>query len=542
MKSRRTVAAVSLLIAAAVCADTRGNESIRFPGSDADRSRAGQNVPSKITSKITILHLNDLHGHVFPWHGWDTALDGEERGGLDRIATAVDRVRAEGGSVLLLDAGDTIGDSMEARVTRGSVVVEAMNAIGFDAMTIGNHEPDFTVDVLAQRRDEARFSFLAANLRKDDGSYLVRPYVLRQLAGVTVGIIGLAYPNTALTTASKNVKGVVFSDAIRVAQELVPRMRREGADIIVALTHLGLSHDQELARSVEGIDVIVGGHSHNRMTEAEQIGSTLIVQSGAHGSDLGRLDLELAEGRVVGHRRELIAISTLAPKDDVRRLLLSGLEPSRKQREESIGRATSAIIRAQTIAGQKPEKRDAESPADSLFADLVRAATRADVVLLPGVGYGVAIQPGTIQARHLRNLLPHDSKLSEVHLTAAELRSVLERAIENVVTTDVREKVGGMIQVSGLEFGWRAELPFGQRVVALRVGGGEPAADRRYRVVVNGLLAEGGHRQTLLSGKEKKEIGDLYELVAREIARRGSVTTPPPGRIRKVSAPPSGMR
>lgn len=523
------------------------HEFIRFLKGDAGKEifvKWGWTDPERQggSRKITILHLNDLHGHVFPWQGWDSAFDGEERGGLDRIATAVDRVRAEGGAVLLLDAGDTIGDSMEARVTKGSVVVEAMNAIGFDAMTIGNHEPDFTADVLVQRRDEARFPFLAANLRKRDGSYFARPYVLKRLGGITAGIIGLGYPNTALTTAKKNVEGLVFSDAIGAAKELVPQMRREGADIIVALTHLGLGHDQELARSVEGIDVIVGGHSHNRMAEAERIGSTLIVQAGAHGSDLGRLDLDVADGRIVGHRRELIAISGLEPKDAVRRLLLSGLEPSRKQREESIGRATSAIVRAQTIAGQKPEKRDAESPADSLFADLVRAATRADVVLLPGVGYGVAIQPGTIQARHLRNLLPHDSKLSEMQLTAAELRSVLERAIENVVTTDVREKVGGMIQVSGLEFEWRAEPPFGQRVVALRIGGTEPAAGRRYRIVVNGLLAEGGHRQELLARKEKKELGDLYEVVAGEIASRGSVASPPTGRINKVTRLRSEMR
>ncbi|MHB0970755.1 MAG: substrate-binding domain-containing protein [Thermoanaerobaculia bacterium] len=485
---------------------------------------------------ITILHTNDLHGHVMPWRGWQGDLQEKEAGGLARLATAVAAVREHAAAVLLLDAGDTIGDTLEAVETKGSVVIAAMNAIGYDAMVIGNHEPDFTAAELERRQAEARFPLLAANLRRADGSYFTRPYVLRTIGETTVGIVGLAYPNTPLTSSRKNVRGLQFGDAIETARDIVPRMRREGAEVVIALTHLGLTHDQELARKVPGIDVIVGGHSHNRMREAKRLGSTLIVQAGAHGSDLGRLDLELRDGAVVSHRRTLIPITGLRADPAIDALLAERLTSVRTKLEEEIGTARETIIRAQTLSGQEPEKRDAESKADSLFADLVREATGADIALLPGVGYGVAIPAGPIRARDLRNLLPHESKIFIVRLTGDEVRQVMERAIQNVVTKDIREKVGGMIQVSGLELAWSGDRPYGRRVVSLRIGGIEPSAGRSYRVAINSLLAEGGHRQEILAAKERREAGDLFSIVAQEIRRRGSIAPPQAGRIAGVGA------
>ena len=139
--------------------------------------------------------------------------------------------------------------------------------------------------------------------------------------------------------------------------------------LVVVLSHLGLSGDKKLAEAVEGIDVIVGGHSHNRMTKAERVGDTLIVQAGAHGSDLGRLDLTIAKGKVTGHRRTLIALDhDKVPADpEAEKLLERLLQPHRKAMDEVVGKAGGWLVRAQTLAGQEARKRDEESPIDSLF-------------------------------------------------------------------------------------------------------------------------------------------------------------------------------
>ncbi|MCE9565357.1 MAG: metallophosphatase, partial [Planctomycetes bacterium] len=241
---------------------------------------------------LTILHTNDIHGHLTAWTGWDADLKGKTVGGFGRLAGAVAQTRKDAANVLLLDAGDLLGDSMIADLTEGRAMVEALNHLGYDAMSIGNHEPDFGTGVLRQRMTDARFTVIAANLVERKGSKpFAKPYIVKKVGGVSVGVLGLAYPKTPWTTAAKNVAEVEFQPPTPAVRHYLPKMREDGAELVVVLSHLGLSGDQALAKAVEGIDVIVGGHSHNRMTKAETVGTTLIVQAGAHGSDLGRLEL-----------------------------------------------------------------------------------------------------------------------------------------------------------------------------------------------------------------------------------------------------------
>lgn len=488
---------------------------------------------------LTILHTNDIHGHLESWQGWEGDLNGKTVGGLDRVAAQVEKVRGEvkSSNVLLLDAGDTIGDTMIAADTEGRAVVETMNQMRFDAMVIGNHEPDFTAAKLLERIKEAKFPVLAANIAdKTDNKLFTRPYFIKTIGGVRVGILGLAYPNTPLTSAKKNVENLIFRDAVETAREFVPTLRREGAEIVVALTHLGLNGDKRLAEEVAGIDVIVGGHSHNRMTEALRVRDTLIVQAGAHGSDLGRLDLTVENGRVTAHKRTLIPITKVESNKTVAGVIEKQIAPYKSKLDEKIGETAGLIIRAQTIAGNEPEKRDAESPADSLFADAIREETKSEIAFLPGLGYGVAIQKGAITAEDLRNLIPHDAAVFTMKLTGTQIREVLEQAVENVLTTDATKKVGGMIQISGLRFSYDARLPDGSRVKEIFAGDKPLEQTRSYTVAVNALLAEGGHNQkTFPAGAEKREAGKQYETVKKWIAAQKSVNVPPTNRITKIA-------
>ncbi len=482
---------------------------------------------------ITILHTNDIHGHIEAWRGWEGDLAGKTIGGMDRLATAIKQVRADGdANVLLLDAGDAIGDTMIADETKGGAVLQIMNALGYDAMTIGNHEPDFTAARLRELAGEARFPILAANVRdRKTGELFTKPYLIREIGGVKVGILGLAYPNTPLTTAKKNVAELEFRDIPPVAAEFVPKMRKEGAEIVIALTHYGLGADIKLAQSVPGIDIIVGGHSHNRVYPAIKEGETIIVQAGAHGSDLGRLDLTVSNGKIVRHESKLILLDhdQIGSDSKTAKLITDITAPFKAKLEESLGEAASPIIRAQTIGGAKPRKRDEQSPADSLFADILRTETKSDIALLPGVGYGVAIPAGPITAADLRNLVPHESKVVTMKLTGTQVRAILEQAVENAYTDDPQRKVGGMIQVSGVRFAHDDK-----RVSEVRVGDEPLDPARKYRVATNSMLAGGGHNYaTFLEGEERAEDGSQFQMIADWIKQQKKVNAPSDARTVK---------
>ncbi|EMI22495.1 5'-nucleotidase domain-containing protein, partial [Rhodopirellula maiorica SM1] len=438
----------------------------------------------------------------------------------------------------MFDAGDLIGDTMIAQLTDGEALVRIFETLRYDAVVIGNHEPDFGGGTLAKRIDTAGFAVIAANVRrKDSGTLLTRPYIIKDFDGVKVGVIGLAYPKTPWTTAPKNVANFVFEDPADVARNAVKELRSQGVDLVIALTHLGLGADVELAKQVQGIDVIVGGHSHNRMHEARRVGETLIVQAGAHGSDLGRLDLVVENGKITEHRRNLYPLlATEFDQDSAVQQVVEDIHaPYRDVLDEPIGQADEWLIRAQTLAGQQPRKRDAQSPVDSLFADILRETTRSDVAFLPGVGYGVAIPPGKITAPQLRQLVPHEGKVVTMQLSGKQIRDILNQAVENVFTKDIDKKVGGMIQVSGLHFTYDPKRSSGNRIVEIQMQERPWRADRTYRVATNSMLVSGGHRQSTFSGgSQLQEHGSQYEMIKSYFQKQSGVSSPDDIRIRQV--------
>lgn len=515
-----------LMFSAAVLASTS-------PGSIASDERT---TPEE--TRIVILHTNDRHGHIAPWQGWEGDLSGKTIGGFDRLAAVVMKMRKGAEHVMLLDAGDALSDTGLAMESRGEAVVQLMNALKYDAMTIGNHELDFGTERLRELIGKAGFPLLAANIMRR-GQLFAQPYVIRQFGPVRVGILGIAYPNTPLTTSPENVANLEFVSGFTAAQRFLPEMRGAGAQLIIVLSHLGLGADIRLAKSLQGIDVIVGGHSHNRMMEATQVGKTLIVQAGAHGSDVGMLELTFRGTEQVDKAYRLVTLDNAAISGDPEIASLARrLSEPLAQGETQLGESGAWLARAQTLAGTEPRKRDEESPVDSLFADILRDVTGADIVFLPGVGYGVAIPPGPITAPALKNLLPHESRVVKMELDGAQILEVLEQSIENIYSEDETGHVGGMVQVSGLEFMYDERLPFGNRILKALIGGQPLRINARYRVVTNSLLSQGGHRYlTFLQPTVRTDLGTEFGMISNWLMSHPRITPPVPGRILRKSQP-----
>lgn len=489
---------------------------------------------------ITILFTGDRHGHIESWLGWEGPLAGKNIGGMDWQASAVEAVRNEVGphNVLLLDSGDAIGDTFIASKTKGGAIIEMMNLAGYDAMTIGNHEPDFGMIELRARMAEARFPVLAANIRDEQGRLFAKPFVIREVNGVKIGILGLAYANTPLTTARKNIEGFSFENPIEAAQRTLPEMRAAGAQIIIALAHGGLGAERKWAEDISGIHVIIGGHSHNRMEKPLVVEGVILAQAGAHGSDLGRLDLRVRDGRIRDYRLSLVVLDhdKIPSHGPTAEKLNTIKAPFREEAGLVIGRALKPLVRAQTMAGGAPRKRNQESPADSLFADILRERTGSDIALLPGVGYGVAIPRGNITVEQLRNLLPHPAKVVTLVLTGLQVRDILEQAVTNACTANPEEKVGGMIQVSGLNFTYDEGGTSGGRLCSVETDGSALDPDRDYKVATNTMLAAGGHNYaTFLQGKQRQEHEEEFRVVINYMLEKGAIEPPSGGRIRSVN-------
>ncbi|HKO97788.1 MAG TPA: metallophosphatase [Pyrinomonadaceae bacterium] len=275
--------------------------------------------PKKGETLITILHTNDTHSQIDPLPAKDKLNAGQ--GGVARRATLVKRVRQQNPNTLLVDAGDSFQGTPYFNFYKGEVEFKSMSMIGYDVATLGNHEFDNGVNALAAAMKFATFDFVSANYDVT-GTPLesrVKPYVVRQLGGVRIGLFGLGVSPNGLITPD-NFKGVKYNDPYQAATDVVKTLRGpERCSLVVAMTHLGYFPnpkgneigDTQIASKVSGIDFIAGGHTHTFMEKPVAIktpsgGSTIIFQVGKSGIYVGRVDMRVRNGKLVAAAGRLL--------------------------------------------------------------------------------------------------------------------------------------------------------------------------------------------------------------------------------------------
>lgn len=466
---------------------------------------------------VTILHTNDTHGHLLPFSYPESLNNSEERvkipisdniGGIARRATLVHRIENEvGGEVLLLDAGDVMDGTAFSIEYMGEADFAAMSAAKYDAFTPGNHEFSTSLDQFWKNVKTATFPILAANVIDKKSKKLVLPdHKIFDIHGVKIAVFGLTLPNEY--RAAKD--GLGFLDPYEVATELAPRLKKQ-ADVVIALTHLGLENDIRLAEEVPAIDVIVGGHSHSRletplvikhpgMRSAFSLGGTIIVQDHQWGGELGRLDLRLRRNNgpftLMSYTGRLIPVTSDIPEDSATaRIVARYYAPISAKYEQIVGEASDTFWNDNKL----------ENSMLNLVCDAMLEATGAELAIYNEGGVRGNLAKGVIRYWNIAEAFPFKNKLVVIRVSGKELKRVLETERPGVSGARYRIR-SGKLTYAMLD---GKVIDEGKTYVVATV---DFLADRIFRDVSDSRTVSDDYRQAIVSYiKTRKTITPVLD-------------------------------
>ncbi len=408
-------------------------------------------------------------------------------GGYAHIAALVKQVRAERpGKTLLLDGGDTLQGSATSLWTNAEDMVQAINRLGVDVMC-PHWEFTFGIDRVKEifgdkdQRGSFKGEFVAQNVMDvswgPPGEPVFKPYVIRELGGARIGILGQAFPYTPISHPLRFVPNLSFGIRDEQAQQWVDELRNEQkVDAVVLLSHNGVAVDMKMASRVRGIDVILGGHTHDGIPQPIKVGQTLVINSGAHGKFLTRLDLDVRDRKVHGFRFKLIPVlSQHIPADaEMSDLIKQVRAPYAEKLAEKLAVSDTLLYRRGNFNGTF----------DEVILDALMKRYDAQVAFSPGFRWGVSLLPGnpiTLEEVYSHTSLTYPNTWSR-DMTGAEIKTVMEDVADNLFNKDPYYRQGGdMVRVGGVSYSITPERPLGQRISDLSIGGQPVDADKRYR-------------------------------------------------------------
>jgi len=425
---------------------------------------------------LTILQMNDLHGYL-DLHNEvyykDNGITLAKAGGLPRIRTVVEDLRKEKGEILFLDNGDTIHGTFEAVSSQGAALVPLLNLLRFDAMTF-HWDIAYGPEVLKERGKELDYPILASNVYyKDSDELFMKPYLIKEISGVKVGIIGVASNIIDKNMPKSFSEGIYFTNGDQELPGYIREVKEKGAEIVVLLSHLGFPQDIALLSEIPGIDVCISGHTHNRIREAVKVNDTYIIQSGSHGSFLGRLDLTIFEGKITDVRHDLIDVSQEIPEDpEIAEMVKDIMAPHRDHLDQTVGKTDVVLHRGTSL----------ECPMDNLLLSALLHKSGAQIAFSNGWRYGVPIDIGPVTMRDLYQIIPVNPPVSVVDLTGKELTEMLEANLEHTYSRDPFNQMGGYVKRAlGLKVYLKVENGKGQRIQKIYIGEEELDPGKTYR-------------------------------------------------------------
>jgi 2',3'-cyclic-nucleotide 2'-phosphodiesterase/3'-nucleotidase len=543
----------------------------------ATPTSAGSSPSSGQTVTLTVLATTDVHGNVWPY---DYLRAQPAEGGLAKVSSYVKSVRARQSHTLVVDCGDTFQGTplaylYAAQSLAANPVVAAMNAIGYDAMAVGNHEFNFGLHTLWRLKEQARFPLLGANIVSTYHDHVrdFEPYVIREVGGVRVAFLGLVTPTIPYREPPENRAGYEFRGLVETARRYVPELRRK-ADLVILAVHAGLGRNPDtgeplagagpsedsvwdIAEAVPGIDAIVFGHSHQELA-GKEVNGVLLVQAKNWARSVAEIDFVLKrEGerwRVTERHSRLVPMDASIAADEE---ILDLTRDAHERTERYLG----------TVVGELDQTLDARTyriedhPLEDFIHRVQLDAVQAEVSLARVFSSGTRLAAGPVTIRDLYGLYFYENRLFAVELTGAQLKEALEYAASSFTGYPWPEgsapfRGSGYDSAAGVSYQVDLTRPPGDRIRNLSFQGAPLAADRKLRVALNSYRWSGGDAYPEASGvrharivqRAEKEVRDLlidwlrqhkqfpstadhnWEIVPEEAreALRESVEKPPP--------------
>ena len=510
--------------------------------------------------ELNILHINDLHSRIEAINKSDStcsAQDAEKNecfGGIARVKAAIDARRAElaGKNVLTLDAGDQFQGSLFYTTYKSAPIADFMNGIGFDAMAIGNHEFDDGPEELAKFIDALNFPIISGNTLAGLNTPIAdkfKPYIIKEFGEEKVAVVSVLATDTDETSSPGD--SILFADEIGYLKEAVKEIEGQGIDKIVLLSHVGYVKDQEIAAAVDGIDVIVGGHSHTLLSNTDEKAAgpyptmvknpagqdVPIVQAYAYSKYLGDLTVVFDDAGVVktatGEPKLLDASVTPDAAFAAKVEELAGPIEDLKQKE--IGATSEAVD------GSREVCRATECTMGNLVADAMVDRLKDQgitIAIQNGGGLRASIDAGTVTMGEVLTVLPFQNTLASFQLKGSDIVAALENGV-----SQVEEAAGRFPQVSGLKYTADLNKPAGSRISGVEVKEGDAFVaidpDKLYGVATNNYMRSGGdgYKVFATGGQNAYDFGPGLETVVADYIAKNSPYKPyTDGRVTVIAA------
>jgi 2',3'-cyclic-nucleotide 2'-phosphodiesterase (5'-nucleotidase family) len=430
------------------------------------------------SGKVTLLQINDCHGYLDLHMEWFPGHDGipifRPAGGYARIATLVKQITEDTqGGVLFCDNGDTFHGTYPVVESRGQAAVPILKQMGFHAMT-AHWDFAYGPARLKELASQLSYPLLAINIYdKKTGNRFFEPYRILNVGTLKIGMIGVACDIVDKIMPASFAEGLRFTTGLEELPRMIKEVRaHHGVGLVVVLSHLGFPQDMRLLSEVQGVDVLLSGHTHDRLYAPVLQNGALVIQSGCHGSFLGRLDLDIEDGKVAAYRHQLIEVAeTIPPDAAVGALVKQALAPYAAELDREVGELATGLDRDRCL----------EATMDNFLLNAVRDAAGTELAFSNGWRWGAPIRPGKVTLNELHNIVPMSIPISTVELTGAELKELLEDNLHNTFASNPLEQEGGYVKrCLGLTVYIRIENPRGTRVTRLFAGDKEVEADKIY--------------------------------------------------------------
>ncbi|MGV2138984.1 5'-nucleotidase C-terminal domain-containing protein [Agrobacterium sp. 16-2014-1-2a] len=511
--------------------------------------------------ELNILHINDFHSRIESINKFDSTCSAEEEGknecfgGAARLLTAInqtrDALKAQGKNVLLLNAGDNFQGSLFYTTYKGTVEAEVLNAMKFDAMTVGNHEFDDSEDGLAGFLDKVQFPVVTANVVASAASKIgdrVKPSIVLEVGGQKIGIVGAVANDTAeLATPGPNI--TIAEDVAKISEQ-VQKLKGEGVNKIIALTHVGYPRDLEFIAKIPDVDVVVGGHSHTLLSNTDQKAEgpyptvvdnpggykVPVVQAGQYSKYLGDLRVVFDDSGVVKESKgdPILIDSSFKPDEATLKRIDELKAPIEALKSKVVGTSEGPI------EGDRKVCRVKECSMGNLVADATLARVKDQGVTIAFANSGglrSSIDSGDVSMGEVLTVLPFQNTVATFQLKGEDIRAALENGV-----SQIDDGAGRFMQVSGMKYSFDRSKPAGSRVTAVEVKEGDafvpldPA--KTYTVAANNYVRTGGDGFKVFATKaiNAYDFGpNLEEAVAAYITANSPYKPFTDGRITEVT-------